>query len=188
MAEKTGECKLMMKNISEVFADLGIHDFEAAIDWVHKLPYGRNSDPADFMLIFTEKRGTCRTKHAALVALAKELGLPVQFKMVICKLNTKLAPKVAPFLQKLGVDYLPEGHCYLTWKDRDIDVTFPDQKLIPKVEVLEEHILTLDELVRKEVIHKEYLKSWSKEHKLSFEEVWFVRESWIDFLGKEKDK
>ena len=57
--------------ISSVFMDRGIDNFRAAGRYLHHLPYGRNTDRADFRLVLTEGRGTCSTKHALLAELAR---------------------------------------------------------------------------------------------------------------------
>ena len=63
--------------LSRAFADLGLSSFQQACRWVHELPYGYNSDRDDPIILFAERKGTCTTKHAAIVTLAQELGLPV---------------------------------------------------------------------------------------------------------------
>lgn len=56
------------------FAALGIHDYRAAARHVRSLPYGRNSDRSDWLLVLDEGRGACSTKHALLAELARENG------------------------------------------------------------------------------------------------------------------
>lgn len=174
--------------LSKAFLKLGVKAFDDAVLWVYQLPYGRNSDRADYMLIFEELQGTCSTKHAALAALAKECQLPIILKMVICKLDQNLDPKVKPLLERLGVDYVPEAHCYLSCPHGEIDVTFPNQPPYPKVEVLKEYIISTDEIGdQKLALHKEFLKAWIKDTGLSpsfsFDHLWQLREEWIRSLA-----
>src|SRR5438067_715217 len=53
----------------------GFGDLRAAVDFVWKLPYGRNRHPEDPLCVLTEARGTCSTKHALLARLLEEEGI-----------------------------------------------------------------------------------------------------------------
>lgn len=171
--------------IKEAYKNVGVHSFKEALQWTHKLPYGRNSDRSHYTLIFEEGCGTCSTKHATIAALAKELELSVHLKMVICKLNTKLAPRVGPFLEKLNVDFIPEAHCFINYDGNDIDLTFPEQPPIPKVEILVEHIIAPEEIGEKKLqLHLDYMKKWAMDKPFTFEKAWSVREAWIDELSR----
>ncbi|MFC2049163.1 hypothetical protein ACFLR2_00615 [Chlamydiota bacterium] len=175
--------------VSTAFRAKGIDDLGHALRWVHSLPYGRNSNRENYMLIFSELRGTCSTKHAALAALALENGFPIKLQMTICKLDTKLDPKVLPLLDRLGVSFFPEAHCYLEYEDQQIDITFPDQAPTLKVETLEVHTIRPEDIGdHKLPIHQEYLKKWlhakNLDQRFSFEEVWQLREEWIHSLNQ----
>jgi hypothetical protein len=45
---------------------------------VHEVPYGRNSDRDDLMILFTDTGGSLTNKHAVIVTLASELRLRTQ--------------------------------------------------------------------------------------------------------------
>jgi hypothetical protein len=170
--------------LSLAFREKGIVHFSQAIDWVHKLPYGRNSDRADYRLILEERRGTCSTKHAALAALAIENRIHVSLQMAICKLETSLDPKAAHMLEKLGIDYFPEAHCYLQVDDQTIDITFPDQAPTLKVKILQTYTLLPDQIGdHKLQLHQTYVRNWLQTQpiaaKFTFEEIWQIRENWI---------
>lgn len=172
--------------VSIAFRKHGIDSFSQALEWVHALPYGRNSDRANYMLIFQELRGTCSTKHAAVAALAHENGIFMQLQMAICKLDATLEPKVQPLLDQMGIEFLPEAHCYLHYAGQDIDLTFPDQAPTLRVETLEVHTIQPEQIGSyKLAIHQDYLKKWLKLKKLdmTFEEVWQLRENWIQSLS-----
>ena len=49
-------------DIAEKFQQLGINSFQAACAYVHKMPYGYNSDRDDLMVLFKEGCGSCTTK------------------------------------------------------------------------------------------------------------------------------
>ena len=69
---------------AEVVA-FGIRDFRAAGRFLHHLPYGRNTDRANFRLVLSEGLGTCSTKHALLAELAREQQLPIVLTLGIYK-------------------------------------------------------------------------------------------------------
>ncbi len=58
-----------LKQITSYFLALGITDFYQAIDYVHQLPYGRNSDRTNYLQVLSEKHGACSTKHALIAEL-----------------------------------------------------------------------------------------------------------------------
>lgn len=170
--------------VSKEFRAKNIHAFSDALKWVHVLPYGRNSDRADYMRIFSENCGTCSTKHAALAALCKENNIDAELKLGICRLDSN----VAPFLKKLGVDYFPEAHCYLKYQGQDFDVTFPEQSSVLKEKILVDYSIEPNEIgINKVKLHHEYICRWMKEYELdvkfSFDQVWKLREEWIASLG-----
>jgi len=174
--------------ISRAFRHQGINSFLKAVEWTHKLPYGRNSDRKNTMQMFDEGRGTCSTKHALLAALCSENGVQTELMLAICKLNRQLEPKVASLLDQLGVDFFPEAHCYLRYEGHDIDITFPDQPPILKAEVLQTHTIHPEQIGdHKMALHKDYLRNWLRDQqpksRFSFEEVWRLREDWIRSLS-----
>ena len=174
--------------VSEAFRKRSVNRFSEVLEWTHQLPYGRNSDRADYMLIFSNGCGTCSTKHAALAALCHENSIDAQLQVAICKLDTELDPNVASFLDELGVGFFPEAHCYLGYADRDIDVTFPDQLPTLKARVLQSFPIKPEQIGQhKLTLHHEYLARWLVEQKLdkqfTFDEVWRLREEWIVSLS-----
>lgn len=177
--------------ISEAYWGLGCRLFSDATNWTHQLPYGRNTDRADWMQIFSEECGTCSTKHAALAKLCHEAGIAAKLMVVICKLDCDLDSRAGEFLDQLGVPFFPEAHCILCVDGLNIDVTFPDQLPEPKAEILEAYSIQPDEIgERKIAIHHAYLRSWIQKNalSLSFEEVWGLREAWIERLGGPRRK
>lgn len=174
--------------VSQAFLKQGAFTFLKALKWVHELPYGRNSNRGDFLLIFKEFKGACSTKHAALAALCKENQQRAQLMLALCKLNTDLDPKVSSFLDSLGVDYFPEAHTYLHYQGLDLDVTFKDQPPYLKVEVLKSIFLEPSQIGDYKVhLHQQYVQSWMKEKKLqlSFDQLWKLREEWIFSLREQ---
>ena len=109
--------------ITSQFVALGIIDLRSAARFVHQLPYGRNADRADFRLVLPEHRGTCSTKHALLAALADEQQLPVHLTLGIYEMSEHNTPGVGAVLDRNGMAFVPEAHCYLTYNGMRIDVT-----------------------------------------------------------------
>jgi len=120
--------------IAYSFMERGVDHFHDACDYVWKLPYGRNSDRADLLLVLSEKKGTCSTKHALLKALADEINLKLDLVVGIYPMNEKNTPGVGKVLSDYQLDYIPEAHCYLKYQDQIIDVTrsdlSPEEKII----------------------------------------------------------
>ena len=69
------------------FLSLGIRDFRDAARHVWRLPYGRISDRSKVLLVLTEGRGTCTTKHALLAELAAEHGVDVGLTLGIYEMG-----------------------------------------------------------------------------------------------------
>ena len=171
-----------MTSLTHAFKQIGITNFSEALSWMHRIPYGRNSDRTNYKLILTENRGTCSTKHALLAAFAKELRIDADLKMAICRLDRKLEPKASSFLDTLGVEFFPEAHCYLHFDGKDIDVTFPEKKPLLQAKVLKTYTIQPDQIGNfKEKLHLEYLSNWSK---FPLEKLWSLREEYIQSLGK----
>ena len=139
--------------------------------------------------LFNEFRGTCSTKHAILAALANEHHQDVQLKMVICKLDQNVDKTVVKLLLQLKVPYFPEAHCYIKCSKGALDLTFPDQDVVPSVSVLKEYDISPKDIGDKKVsIHHEYIKFWMKgsmfSQQYSFDEVLELRERWIQSLSQ----
>ncbi len=105
-------------------AFLGIApDFRAAAQYVCGLPYGRNSNAGDPLIVLTEQRGTCSTKHALLRRLAIEQELNLLLVLGIFEMTERNTPGVGAVLQRYGLTGLIEAHCYLRTAGKRIDVT-----------------------------------------------------------------
>jgi hypothetical protein len=168
--------------VSVEFKLLGIESFSHAVNWVHALPYGRNSDRSDYMLLYNEKRGTCSTKHAALAALCIENNIHAILRVAICPLHRQRHPGLAPLLDRLGVHSFPEAHCYLHYQGIDLDVTTPDGSLFLEEEVAQEWDIEPDQIGdHKVALHHDYLSRWLQNQRTSYEldEVLQMRERWI---------
>ena len=172
--------------ISQLFLSEGIQTYSQAVQRVHQLPYGRNSDRSAFDRIFEENRGTCSTKHAALAALAQEQKLPVELALIIGRLDRKLHPGCASLLERIDCEYLPEAHCFLQSPLGDCDISFPEQSSVPRMKTLQRYSIQPHEIGEaKERLHRKFLSKWMETEGIgsyTFNEVWSLREQWIQEL------
>jgi hypothetical protein len=166
------------------FLDLGLRDYHAAARHVHRLPYGRNSDRADFGLVLEEGRGTCSTKHALLAALAREHGLPVQLRLGIYEMNGRNTPGVARVLARYGLDHVPEAHCYLAYRGVRVDLTGVAATGPIEDFLYEETIEPTGIGDYKIVVHRRFVRGWAAERGLGSERAWRAREACIAALSQ----
>lgn len=171
--------------VGRPFVEAGVRDYRSAARYVRALPYGRNSDRSDYRLVLSENRGTCSTKHALLAALAREHDAPVELRLGIYLMNDLNTPGVGPVLARHGMEYLPEAHCYLAYRDHRIDVTGPDTDTGSAREFLREETITPDQIgAHKVQAHWGFIQSWAAERGLDADRVWLVREQCIAALSK----
>jgi len=110
-------------SISKKFIESGMNDFHHACQWVKDLPYGYNSNHDDPLIIFEEKKGICTTKHGAIAMLAQEIGLDVHKMLGFYKLNEHIVSGTSKILDKYGLDYIPQIHCFLSSQMNFVDLT-----------------------------------------------------------------
>lgn len=171
----------------------GLRDYRAAAAHLHELPYGRNSDRADYALVLEERRGTCSTKHALLAAVAAEQSLGVDLVVGIYDMSEANTPGVGPVLMRFGLESLPEAHCYLRLAGERIDVS--RSGVSPRADISHFHREWTIEPGQigehKLQLHQEFLQRWVDEHAArlpvalrSFEALWQVRERCIGALAQ----
>jgi hypothetical protein len=173
---------------SEAFQRIGCGSYRSVARHLHELPYGRNSDRADFRLVLSEGRGTCSTKHALLAAVAVEQSLPVSLRVKIYDMTEANTPGVGRVLSAHGLEGIPEAHCYLTYSGRRVDIT--RSGVSPQMAIArfyEEWVIEPSEIgARKLALHHQYLREWLRERRdlsISFEQLWRIREACILALG-----
>ncbi len=172
---------------SESFLRAHCDSYRIAAKYLHELPYGRNSDRADYWLVLPERRGTCSTKHALLAALAREQGLPVSQVIGIYDMTESNTPGVGRVLSAHGLASIPEAHCYLRYAGQRVDITRSDvSPRSPIAGFHEEWTIAPHEIgARKLALHQQYLREWlaAAGLALSFDELWRIREECILALG-----
>ena len=174
------------------FLSLGLSDFREAVDYIWRLPYGRNSNRADFNLVLKEKCGTCSTKHALLAQVAAEQKQPSFLTLGIYEMGEANTAGVGRVLGEYNLKNLPEAHCYLTFANKRIDVTrfSSDGSESIKNFLYEERIQPGQIGGYKIRLHRAFFENWMREQKLDarfrFEELWNAREKCVAALAQDK--
>lgn len=170
---------------SSQFLLTGKSNFLQAANFIQHLPYGRNANKYDLITLFSDQCGTCSTKHAVLKTLAMENKVPELRLMIgIYKMNASNTPPVSSALAHFNLEYIPEAHCYLRYKDSVLDYTKISKKpfnFLP--DLLEEIEIYPDQISDYKVnYHRKFLSKWLLENpRLSYtpDEIWAIREKCI---------
>jgi hypothetical protein len=174
--------------ISHEFLNLGLPNIGQAIQYIHALPYSRNSNRANYRLVLKEGCGTCSTKHALLAALAKEQGIDLSLKLGLFELNATNTPAIKSILEQYQLNSILEAHCYLAFEACRFDITFPEKlALLNKSDFQEEFTITPGQIGNYKVcLHQQAIRTWLKNKKLTynFEAFWQLREVCIDKISK----
>jgi len=177
-------------DISSAFVRVGTLDYRAAAQFVSRLPYGRNTNVSDPLIVIHERRGTCSTKHALLRRLAAEQGLGVTLVLGIYEMHERNTPGVGPVLEKHQLVSLPEAHCYLRFRGNRIDVTreIDAQAAEESAHFLHEEDIAPEQIGNyKETFHRAFLSRWIAETGTvgrTVSEVWRIREECIMALSR----
>lgn len=151
--------------ITSQFLGLGIGDFHTAARFVHRLPYGRNTDRTDYSLVLPENRGTCSTKHALLARLAEEQSFEgILLSLGIYEMSQDNTPGVGPVLSRYDLASVPEAHCYLTYAGTRVDLTSPmDAATGRTIRFLYEQTISPEGIGSyKTTLHEVFLRGWAK--------------------------
>lgn len=166
--------------------------FHQAINWVWKLPYGRNSVRSDYMLVPSEQRGVCSTKHAFIAKLAAEQGVDLKLMTGIFFMDSFNTPKISAVLSQFELPGIPEAHCYLLGGSKRYDITAfdeQDQSFVVKVDLLYEEEIAPEQIGDYKIdLHQKWMVEWlsqNSELKTNFENLWQIRESCIRKLSEQ---
>ena len=177
------------KPISQRFLAIDIEHFQDAVKYVHYLPYGRNSNRTDLLLVLDEKKGTCSSKHALLASLAKECSILIDLMLGIYSMNGNNTSGVETVLSKYDLESIPEAHCYLRYKGQRIDLTRSGlEETNPISSFLFEEVISPEDVSHRKVeIHQDFIKRWLENSsegstKYNFDALWKIREECIDVL------
>jgi hypothetical protein len=168
----------------------GIQNWEQLLNFVKKIPYGRNANRTDLSLIIKENKGSCSSKHAFLAKIADLNNIP-QVKLIlgIYKMNQSNTPGIGDELESNSIEYIPEAHCYLKIDGSYVDLTAVDSDFLKlKNDILEEIEIEPEQVADFKVeFHKNYLRKWltTSNQKMTFDEIWSTREQCIKNLSKQ---
>lgn len=179
------------ETISKICFEKKLLDFQQVALYIKGLPYGRNKNRNNAASIFTGNCGTCSTKHAFLKTLAIENNFAdIKLIVALFKMNEINTPKVGKILKDHHLDYIPEAHCFLRFKNQILDYTSPAiEPSRYKDDILEEIEIDSTQISDLKVkYHKQYLVEWLQKNptiKMTIEELWTVRELCIRELSRE---
>lgn len=177
------------KILSQKVLNVGVNNSLELIDFIQKMPYGRSSQRGNLELVISENRGTCSSKHALIKAIATENNVE-DLKLVIgiYKMTEANTPKIGSEIQNNGLEYLPEAHCYLKYKNEAIDVTSVNANFDKiKSVILEEIEIEPKQIGQFKVdYHRTFIQKWIEQENLSLtlDEVWTIREKCIENLSQ----
>jgi len=177
--------------VSNTLTPYKIGSFYHAVEWVWKLPYGRNSDRSNYLLVPKEQRGACSTKHAFLAALAQELGIELKLTVGIFLMNGINTPKISQTLSESKLNAVPEAHSYLKFGEQRYDFTTFD--LSNPFYGVDLDLLHEEEILPNQIgdykikLHQRWIQDWLSANPkidMSFDEVWTLREFCIQVLSE----
>jgi|LGVF01.1.fsa_nt_gb hypothetical protein len=176
---------------SEKCIELGLNNFGLLLNYIQKLDYARNSSKDDYLLVFSEKKGTCGTKHALLYEVIKEQKWGNwELVLGIYLINCDNTPEACDLLEKTELFEVPNAHSYLKYKGNIIDATkIGSEKLEFKNTLLQETVIDSYQINEfKKQQHQAFLRRWVGDNELgcslSFHKVWGIREQIIELLSQ----
>ena len=156
--------------LSSLAINKGITTWQQLLQHIRSLPYGRNSDRADFSLVLKEGKGSCSSKHAFLKLIANENNIvDIRLMLAIYKMNKTNTSGIGSVLHEKQLTYIPEAHCYLKAGSHNYDVTneTSDFNNLKKDIILEMEIEPHQVIEYKVTYHRHFLRNWLSEQKLS---------------------
>jgi len=175
------------KGISSAFLANNLFWFDDCVHYIHQLPYGRNTHRDDFSLVLEENKGTCSTKHALIKALADEQNILLSLVLGIFLTTSDHDPRIAPLLEKYNLPAIPEAHCFLKFREVRFDITFSGEIQFPSQdEIINEYLITPTQIGKYKVQkHKDFIDAWIAENHITYsaEQIWDIREEWINLLS-----
>lgn len=175
---------------TDIAAAQGFTTFRQVADAVWRLPYGRNSDRANPLLVLSEGCGTCSTRHAFLAMLAREAA-DTELELVLgtYMMSEANTPGVGAVLAPHGLDAIPEAHCFLRAAGERVDLTHPPGALPgePIANFRYEEVIEPTQIGDyKLAYHRAAIARWLQEAdapSLTLDEAWAIREGCIAALS-----
>ena len=172
--------------ITSAFNLTAVHDYRSAARYIARLPYSRNANRENPLVVLDEGRATCSTKHALLRRLAAEQALDITLMIGIYEMNERNTPGVGPVLETHRLLCLPEAHCYLKAHGKRSDST--REIVVAPAEQIS-HFLHEEEITPEQIgaykieLHRHILTHWMEQRGLAathrLDELWRIREQCI---------
>jgi len=172
--------------IGKQFYQIGINTLYAAINHVYGLKYQPPSDPFNWNLVISEQCGTCSTRHALLVLLAKENNVSFALGHAIYHLTPERFPMLQPILERSGLPFIPESHNFIVYNHYFLDITFPGHaQILPQKDVsLMKTIDCAELLYVKKTWYPVFLKQWLKQYSnMTLEQYAELHREIVQLLG-----
>lgn len=172
--------------LTTLIVESGVVTWDDLVRVVEQFHYGRNLNREDFDLVWSERKGTCSSKHAFLKHVADLNKIPdITLMLCIYEMKEENTEGVGDVLTQYKLSSIPEAHCYLSTPMGKIDVTTA-QSSFSKIanDVLKEEIINAVDVVKYKVQqHKSFVDLWAEKNThLSGSEVWKIREACIQAL------
>lgn len=186
--------QIMLNSIDDLTSDLleaGVVSWDDIVRSVQCFHYGRNSDRNDLNLVWYERKGSCSSKHAFLKHVADLNGVPqIDLILAFYRMNESNTPGIGNVLADNGLSFIPEAHCFLKVKGKELDITTKQSEFKRyENDILETRVIKATDVIENKVTwHKEFMKNWSiqSQQSKSFDELWTIREACIENLEKRK--
>ena len=169
-------------HLSRQFREYGLRTLADAARAILLLPYARARSA---YAVLEEARGTCSTKNAAFVLLAREAGLKADLVVDFFMMSEANTPGVGSVLEEAGLSCVLEAHCSARLGDVTVDLTGLEGT---GSMVVRRMLLNPRRLEQKALLHREQLKEWGKGYAPwhTIDELWGIRERCIDALSRKE--
>lgn len=164
----------------------GLRDFHEAIQYIQNVPYGRISNEQSLERVMTEDRGTCSSKHAFLVELARENGeTSLQLMLGVFMMSNANTEGINEVLDQFRIERVPEAHSFIRFNDQRYDFTLPEPAGESPFDTLVEEVQIKPHQIGdfKRAYHRDFMSRWLKTNKprgrWNLEKLWTVREACI---------
>ena len=175
-------------HLSDAILNEGISSWSALTDHIKNLPYGRTLKK-ELLAVLDENKGTCSTKHALAVQIAKEQGWNnIDLVLVMYKMNSDNTPGTAEVLNESELVYLPEAHCVIRHGDVMVDLTTTESSYEAIIsDILQTQVIEPGQIGAWKVnYHKRFLANWLIEGciDMTLDQAWKLREQCIMAISR----
>ncbi|MCA6364508.1 MAG: hypothetical protein IM638_15830 [Bacteroidetes bacterium] len=171
--------------VTKAFLQAGVTRFTEAVNYVRKLRYNRISNRNNCLLVLTEQRGTCSSKHQLLALLAEENNRPdIQLAELLFRMHEKNVPGTGEILFRHNLPYMPEAHNYLRAGNQIIDATSESVRIDYEGDKISEQIISPRRTTEEKMAaHRLALDQWRCTDSLAaaytLDQLYSIRESCI---------